>query len=152
MTTKKTRIVLPLLLCACLLNACDQAADAGLKDIIKTDLGYLPVISAFTLASPTPSNVRKGTVCRFDLRYWSEGTIAKTTFSARSGTGTPVVFLDRNYTPAYSRVTRTDSLLVDYTVPAEAARGTRIRIEATVINAGLEAYPRTAFVELNVVE
>ncbi len=154
---KKIKIysLLVIALLAGALGACDQDVDQALKDIIKQDLGYLPVISTFTIVSPTqatgnnPTPVRAGATVTLDLRYWSEGQIDRVRLSSRQGTtDTPVFIYDQNYSPAYSRVTRTDSLRVNYTVPANVAAGTRIRMEATVVNVGLPDHPRTAAVEL----
>jgi hypothetical protein len=150
---KKIKIysLLVFALLAGVLGACDKEADQALKDIIKQDLGYLPVISSFTLVSPAPANVRPGATVTLDLRYWSEGQIDRVQLSSRRGTaGTPALIYDQNYTPAYSRVSRTDSLRVNYTIPADVAAGTRIRMEASVVNVGLPDYPRTATVELTV--
>ncbi len=151
----KTYAFLLVALAAGLLAACDQDADQPLKDIIKADLGYLPVIASFTLASPTPAAgtaptpVKPGAACTFDLRYWSEGPIDRVQLASRVGTtGTPSLFYDQGYEPAYSSISRTDSLRVTYTVPADAAVGTRIRVEARVTNVDLADYPRTAAVEL----
>ena len=151
----KTYALLLFVLTAGLLWACDEDADQPLKNIIKEDLGYLPVIASFALASPTPAAgtaptpVKPGTACTFDLRYWSEGPIDRVQFSSRVGaTATPGFIYDQGYAPAYSNITRTDSLRVAYTVPADAAAGTRIRVEARVTNVDLADYPRTAAVEL----
>ncbi len=151
----KTYALLLFVLAAGLLGGCDEDADQPLKDIIKEDLGYLPVIASFSLASPTPAAgtaptpVKPGTACTFDLRYWSEGQIDRVQLSSRLGvTATPSFIYDQGYAPAYSSITRTDSLRVTYTVPADAAAGTRIRVEARVTNVDLADYPRTAAVEL----
>lgn len=151
----KTYAFLLVVLAAGLLGACDQDANQPLKDIIKRDLGYLPVIASFTLVSPppaagtAPTPVKPGTTCTFDLRYWSEGQIDRVQLSSRLGAaGTPGFLYDQAYAPAYSSTTRTDSLRVNYTVPADAAAGTRIRVEARVTNVDLADYPRTAAVEL----
>ncbi len=151
----KVYTLLVLALAAGIMAACDRDADQPLKDIIKQDLGYLPVIASFSLASPTPAAgtaptpVKPGTACTFDLRYWSEGQIDRVQLSSRVGaTATPSFIYDQGYAPAYSSITRTDSLRVTYTVPADAAAGTRIRVEARVTNVDLADYPRTAAVEL----
>jgi len=57
----------------------------------------------------------------------------------------------QEYTPAYSAVTRTDSLRLNYTVPSDATAGTRIRVKARVTNVDLADYPRTAGIDLVVV-
>ncbi len=151
----KSYALLLFVLAAGLLGACDQDADQALKDIIKQDLGYLPVIASFTLTSPVqatgtaPTPVKPGAACTFDLRYWSEGQIDRVQLSSRMGTtGTPSFIYDQGYAPAYSSITRTDSLQVTYTVPADVPAGSRIRVEAQVTNVDLTDYPRTAAVEL----
>jgi hypothetical protein len=148
----KKLTIYPLLVVALLavgLGACDREADQDLKDIIKQDLGYQPVIASFTLVSPAPAAVKPGTTCTFDLRYWSEGQIDQVRLLSRVGpTGAFSTVYEQGYTPAYSTISRTDSLRLNYTVPADATAGTRIRVEARVTNVDLADYPRTAAVDL----
>ena len=151
----KTYAFLLLALTAGLLGACDQDANEPLKEIIKNDLGYLPVIASFTIVSPTPAAgtaptpVKPGAVCTFDLRYWSEGQIDQVQLQSRLGTtGAFSTVYAQEYTPAYSTITRSDSLRLNYTVPVDATAGTRIRVEARVTNVDLADYPRTAGVDL----
>ncbi len=151
----KSYALLLFVLAAGLLGACDRDADQDLKDIIKQDLGYLPVIASFTLTSPTPAAgtaptpVKPGAVCTFDLRYWSEGQIDQVQLQSRLGTtGAFSTVYAQEYTPAYSTISRTDSLRLNYTIPADATAGTRIRVEARVTNVDLADYPRTAGLDL----
>jgi hypothetical protein len=119
--------------------ACDEDPTDDLKDIIKEDLGYVPKIARFTLITPATSTVPSGSNVSVDLRYWSEGTIENIQFFLIEGT-TETKIAEQPYAPAFSKITKTDSLIFTYQVPAMAS-GTAFSIQARVINDGLEDYP-----------
>jgi hypothetical protein len=132
--------------------SCDIAPTDALTDIIKEDLGYIPVISNFTLRSPTPSTSTPspGTLCTFDLRYWSEGEIDKVQFWVKLGSADPVQVDEKAYVPAYSNISKTDSLLFNYTIPASVNTGTVVGVEARVINKNLPDFPVSRTVNVTI--
>lgn len=131
-------------------SSCDEDPTDALKDIIKDDLGYVPKISSFTLKAPASTTVPEGSQLSFDLRYWSEGTISDVQFWLIQGTDESMIN-EQDYSPAYSHVTRTDSLLFNYQIPAELTSGETFSIQARVTNEGLEQYPaKSALVNFKV--
>lgn len=132
-------------------TACEEEANQPLLDIINEDLGYIPVISSFSLAAPSSSAVMPGDDCTFDLRYWSEGNLSDIEFWLVDEIDQTLIEAF-DYSPAYSNVTKTDSLLFDFTVPPLYQPGDTFYIEARVRNEGLEDYPTTAEVMLTIPE
>jgi hypothetical protein len=128
--------------------ACDEDPTDDLNDIIKDDLGYVPKIARFTLIAPATSTVPAGSNVSVDLRYWSEGTISNVQFFLVQGT-TETKITEQPYAPAFSKITKTDSLIFTYQVPALAS-GTAFSIQARVINEGLEDYPTKSAVALKI--
>jgi len=122
-------------------TACDIAATDPLMDIIKEDQGYIPVVAGWTMRTPTPVTLTPGANAVFDLRYWSEGEIDKIRFFVKIGTAENQMISEQNYVPAYSNITKTDSLLINYTLPASVAVGTPVIFRAEVTNKNLPDYP-----------
>lgn len=135
---------------ACL-SSCDEEPTQALEDIIKEDLGYLPVIATFSLVSPEEPEVQPGTNTTFDLRFWSEGNIDKIQYWLINEEEETMIG-EQAYTPAYSMVSRTDSALFNFTLPASLEAGDAISVQARVFNEGLEEYPASASVTLTVPE
>ncbi|PSL06431.1 hypothetical protein [Cecembia rubra] len=134
------------------ITSCDLDPTEALRDIIKEDFGYLPVIANFTLASPTASATAPiaGTNCTFDLRYWSEGEIDKIQFWVRIGAGSPQLVDEKPYSPAFSNITKTDSLLFNYTIPTTVPTGTVVAMEARVTNKNVPDFPVSRTVNVTV--
>jgi hypothetical protein len=139
-------IVLAVLAIACF--ACDEDPSDDLNAIIKEDKGYVPKIARFTMVAPAGTTVAAGANLNFDLRYWSEGTIKDVQFWLINGT-TETRIAEQAYAPAYSKVTRTDSLMFTVQAPALAS-GTSFSVQARVSNEGLEDYPTKAAVALRI--
>lgn len=150
---KKIHKIVPILFLSLAfgLYSCDEDPTDALQEIIKEDKGYLPVISKFTLVSPGTTTVQPGAQRKVDLRYWSEGEIEAVQFWMVKGEEETLIS-EQAYSPAYSFVTRTDSLIFNYTVPATMQVGDEFAIQARVINEGLEEYPASASINLKVVE
>ncbi|ALI99272.1 hypothetical protein [Rufibacter tibetensis] len=130
-------------------SSCDKDPTDDLEDIIKEDLGYVPKIATFRLVTPTSTAVQPGANLTMDLRYWSEGQIKDVQFYMIRGTQETKIG-ETPYAPAYSKVTRTDSLLFTYQVPTNIARGSTFTIQARVANQGLEQYPAKATLSFSV--
>ncbi|MFB9863322.1 hypothetical protein [Rufibacter immobilis] len=141
--------LLPLLAIAFTFSSCDEDPTDDLKEIIKEDLGYVPKIATFRLVTPAATAVQPGTDLSMDLRFWSEGQIKDVQFYMVMGTQETKIG-ESPYKPAYSKVTRTDSLLFNYKVPANIARGSAFTIQARVANQGLEQYPAKASLSFTV--
>lgn len=135
----------------CLFSACDEEPTEALEDIIKDDLGYLPVIATFRLVSPDVTEVQPGQQTTFDLRYWSEGNIEEIQYWMVEGE-TETLIGEQAYTPAYSMTSRTDSALFNFTVPASLEPGDEIAVQARVYNEGLEEYPAMSSITLTIPE
>lgn len=130
------------------LTSCDKDPTEDLEEIIKTDLGYVPKISTFRLVNPANvTTVAPGANITFDLRFFSEGKIRDIQFYMIMGAQETKIG-ESAYSPAYSKITRTDSLLFNYQVPANLAAGITFTIQARVANEGLELYPARAAVAL----
>lgn len=129
--------------------SCDKSPTEDLEDIIKEDLGYVPKIATFTLLDPASTDVQPGTDCTFDLRYWSEGQISDIQFYLIIA-GEETQIGQQDYVPAYSEVTRTDSLIFNYQIPASLQPGTSFSIQARVTNQGLEQYPAMAAIDFTI--
>ncbi|MFP4293399.1 MAG: hypothetical protein ACLFQ0_17310 [Cyclobacteriaceae bacterium] len=141
-----------LLLAFCLILltvACDEDSDQVLKDIIKEDLGYLPVITSFSLSSPSATAVQAGSSLTFDLRYWSEADIREIRLLSAVGDAEPTLIDTFPYESAYSSVSRTDSLMMNYQLPANLPSGTEIRFDAVVINENENSRTRSASLTIN---
>ncbi|WP_224997840.1 hypothetical protein [Cesiribacter sp. SM1] len=132
-----------------LFASCEKEPTEDLTNIIKEDLGYLPVIASFTLKSPATTTVQPGTQATFDLRYWSEGALSKVEFWMIQGEN-ETLLTEQAYVPAYSTLSRTDSLIFNYTVPANLQPGAAFSIQSRVYNEGLEEYPVSSSVALTV--
>lgn len=122
-------------------TACDIAATDPLMDIIKEDKGYIPVVAGWTLRTPAAAALTPGANAVFDLRYWSEGEIDKIRFFVKIGDAENQMVSEQDYSPAYSNVSKTDSLLINYTLPATVAVGTPVIFRAEVTNRNLPDYP-----------
>jgi hypothetical protein len=129
--------------------SCDREATDDLRAIIKEDLGYLPVISGFTLVSPSSSTLGSGTDAIFDLRYWSEGTIDRVELWETLPNENATLLTSQDYAPAYSNVTRTDSLLINYSAPV-VGEALVVVVEVRVYNQGLEGYPKSRAIDLTI--
>jgi hypothetical protein len=149
--TKK--YILSFLMCICTLvivTSCDEDPGDALKAIIKDDLGYVPRIAGFTLVQPGTTTVPAGQNIVLDLRFWSEGQIKDIQFYRIDG-ATETKIGEQAYAPAYSKVTRTDSLRFTYQMPADLESGATYSIQARVTNTGLEQYPtKSALLNLKV--
>lgn len=146
----KTYCLALLTLVAVATTSCDIGPTDALMDIIKEDKGYIPVIANFTLSSPAPAQALPGTECRFDLRFWSEGEIDKIRFWVKVGSADAVQVQESDYSPAFSNVSKTDSLLFNYTIPNNVVAGTIIGVEARVTNQNLPDYAVTRNVNVTV--
>lgn len=98
-----------------------------------TLIGYNPVIASFTTV-PASTTATAGSTIKLDLRYWSQDVIDKVNLNATVGTNAKQTISTTPYQKAYSNVSRTDSLLLQYQVPAGTAPGTTIVVEAQVVN------------------
>ncbi|QEK50638.1 hypothetical protein FYC62_02375 [Pedobacter aquae] len=114
-------------------TACEKDADQWLKDNT-TIIGKLPVITSLRI-TPTQANnnVTAGQNVRLDLRFWSDDPIDKIELKAAVGTNPSQVVSTTLYQKAYSNISKTDSLLLNYTVPNVSA-GTDINMEVVVVN------------------
>ena len=114
--------------------ACDEDADHELENIIKEKGGYFPVISSLSLEMPD-EEANPGETLTLDLRYWSQGEMESIVLMEALDDGA-LSEVDRvDYQPAYSSVTRTDSLLLNYQVPSNLSDTTAVKLKVQVINA-----------------
>jgi len=128
------RYIISLFAIAALFSACKKnAPDQWLKDNI-TIIGKVPVIAGFTVKPPQTTNVASGSTVTLDLRYWSDDPIDKINLRSTVGTTAQQMVSTTAYQKAYSMVSRTDSLLLPYTVPLGLAVGTTIVVEVEVVN------------------
>ncbi len=121
---------------AAALTACEKEPDQWLRDNVQEGRGYFPVIASATVTSPALSNVKPGSELTLDLRYWSRDPIQEVRLYARPGaTATETLVSTTSYTPAYSEESRTDVLLLKYTVPTDLvpAKGA-LRLRVEVVN------------------
>jgi len=113
--------------------ACDEDADHELENIIKEKGGYFPVISSLSLEMPD-EEANPGETLTLDLRYWSQGEMESIVLMEALDDGA-LSEVDRvDYQPAYSSVTRTDSLLLNYQVPSNLSDTTSVKLKVQVIN------------------
>ncbi|MGF1638544.1 MAG: hypothetical protein ACFCUU_15815 [Cyclobacteriaceae bacterium] len=117
-----------------ILTSCDREPTEELESIIKEDLGYLPVISGFTLRSPAAAQVAPGSTLTLDLRFWTEDQVSEIELFAREGENEAVLVQTYPYQPAYSAISRTDSLLMSFQIPANAADSAVYVFDAVVTN------------------
>ncbi|WP_256012346.1 hypothetical protein [Desertivirga xinjiangensis] len=144
----KSNIYLPLLLLCFLGASCEKnAPDEWLKDNIEI-VGKLPVIASLSVVPPQTSRVPAGSSLQLDLRYWSDDPVDKINLYATVGTGARQAVSTSAYAKAYSAVSRTDSLLLPYQVPAGLASGTSIKLDVEVLNQN--TLSRTSSVTLTV--
>lgn len=130
---KVNKLIILLALITICFTACEKDADQWLKDNT-TVIGKLPVIAAFRI-TPTQANnnVTAGQNIKLDLRYWSDDPIDKIELKATVGTGTVQTVATTPYQSAYSNVSKTDSLILNYTVP-NVSVGTAIAMQVVVTN------------------
>lgn len=126
-------LFLTVALAACLISCKKPAPNEWLKDNT-TIVGVYPVIASFTLPTSQSATVAAGSTVRLDLRYWSDATINKINLNETIGTGSIQTVSSTPYQKAYSTISRTDSLILQYQVPAGVVSGTTIVMQADVIN------------------
>ncbi|MCO4294271.1 hypothetical protein NF867_15525 [Solitalea sp. MAHUQ-68] len=112
------------------LVSCEKDADQWLQDNV-TVIGKYANIAKFSAPSATAA---AGSKIKLDLRYWSEDPIDKINLKDSIGTAAKKQVFTTAYSPAYSAITKTDSLIIEYTVPAGLAPKTVILLEAEVVN------------------
>ncbi|AFD06151.1 hypothetical protein [Solitalea canadensis] len=112
------------------LSSCEKDADQWLQDNV-TVIGKYANISGFTASSTKPT---AGATVKLDLRYWSEEQIDKINLNVKVGADVKQTVSTTPYKAAYSKISKTDSLLLQYNVPAGLAAGTAIVVEAEVVN------------------
>lgn len=125
-----------LLIAAAALVACEEEPDQWLRDNTQEGRGYFPVIASAAVTAPALTAVKPGSEVTVDLRYWSRDPIQEVRLYARPGATAPETLVSTTpYAPAYSAVSRTDSVLLRYTVPADLvpAKGA-LRLRAEVVN------------------
>jgi hypothetical protein len=134
MENRTFKILIALLAMTVFTTACKkEAPDQWLQDNI-TIIGKVPVIASFTVKPPQNTSVTPGSSLELDLRYWSDEPIDKINLTSTVGTGAPALVSTTAYKAAYSKVSRTDSLILPYVVPAGLAVGTKISVEVEVVN------------------
>lgn len=104
-----------------------------LKDNV-TVVGYNPVIASFTTSPAGTATAAAGSTVKLDLRYWSDDPIDKINLNATVGTAAKQTISTSADQKAYSTVSKTDSLNLQYQVPAGTAVGTTIIVEAQIVN------------------
>lgn len=139
---------LPLLFLAVLSASCEKNdPDEWLKDNIEV-VGRFPVIASLAIVPPQTSRVPAGSSVQLDLRYWSDDPVDKINLYATVGAGARQTVSTSAYAKAYSAVSKTDSLILPYQVPAGLASGTSIKLDAEVLNQN--TLSRTSSVTLTV--
>ena len=134
MKLKFPQIYLPFLAIALVVTSCEENdPDQWLKENIQI-VGKLPVIASFGVVAPQTTTVPAGSTVNLDLRYWSDDPVDKINLYATVGTGAKQTISSTTYQPAFSNVSKTDSLRLPYTVPAGLASGTSIKVDAEVLN------------------
>ncbi len=134
MENRTFKILIGLLVMTVFTTACKkEAPDQWLQDNI-TIIGKVPVIASFTVKPPASASVTPGSSLQLDLRYWSDEPIDKINLRAAVGAATSELVSTTPYQAAYSKVSRTDSLLIPYVVPTGLAVGTKISVEVEVVN------------------
>lgn len=131
---KAKLIYISFIMMSMVLTSCEKDADQWLKDNVKI-IGKAPVITGFSITPAQADNkVPAGQTIKLDLRYWSDDPIDKIELRSAVGTGAAYQLVEsRPYQKAYSNVSKTDSLIFNYSVP-NVAVGTEINMEVTVLN------------------
>lgn len=135
MKSKILNILLLAIASAVVLGSCKKPKpNQWLLDNV-TIVGHNPVIASFSIVAPQTTAVASGSTVNLDLRYWSEDPIDSINLSSTVGAGgTKQLISTTTDQKAYSSVTRTDSLRMQYQVPAGLTSGTTITLEARIAN------------------
>lgn len=134
MKTNISKIITGLFAITLLMTACKKnAPDQWLQDNI-TVIGKVPVVAGFTVKPAGTTTVASGSTVQLDLRYWSDDPIDKINLRSTVGTGDQQLVSTTPYQKAYSSISRTDSLIMAYPVPTGLGTGTKIVLEAEVVN------------------
>ncbi|GGK70747.1 hypothetical protein ACD591_04260 [Rufibacter glacialis] len=126
------------------LTACYDEPDFIADNTTPTGVGSAPVSAneLFDLATNTAistannANTRQyapGTEIRYELQFFSESPVKEINVYQTVGAGARTKVKTYPYAPAFSKVDRTDTLVVSYTVP-QAPPETNVRIETEVLN------------------
>lgn len=100
---------------------------------VKESQGYYPVIQAVRIANvPTSGKFAVGDVVKFEIKYWSVDPIAKYDLYAKVA-GTEKLFSSTPYVYSYKPEIKAELILLDYTVPQEAA-GTVVELKTIITN------------------
>lgn len=126
-------LFIPVIVAVIAMGCKKVAPNQFLKDNV-TIVGYNPVIASFTTTPAGTTTAVAGSTVKLDLRYWSDDPIDKINLNATVGSGGKANVSSTGYQKAYSTVSRTDSLNLQYQVPAGTAVGTIITVEAQVVN------------------
>lgn len=112
-----------------MVSACDED-DFFTDNITKTGRAF-PVVSIF-LFDDASSFEPGGTVIG-DVRFFSDDPIETINLFAEVGGQPQELVSTTPYEPAFSPVTKSDSLILEYTVP-QVPQGTEITLEVEVVN------------------
>ena len=113
-----------------LLSSCYKSTN-WLNDNVDSTGKFYPNVLINTLDSATYSANGK---VRLYIEYWSKDKMKTVNFYDSVGTAARKLVFSTPYAPAYSSFKKSDTLVYNYTVPASAASGTTIRVDAVIEN------------------
>lgn len=128
-------------LCALIaISACKKSINFIADNTTATGVGYYPISSntftdiATKAAIPVSAGYAKGQNLSWEIQYFSQSPVKELNIYETIGSGTRNKFKNYPYQAAYSRVKATDTLIVNYQVPATASSGTLIKVETEILN------------------
>lgn len=117
---------------AVLITGCYQEEN-WLEDNWEKDENYYPNISNVSILAEQETYA-EGDAVNLDLRFWSEGSVESIQLLHEYGGNNQEVYSEYAYSEAgYSEITKTDSIVVEYTVP-QGSSGSTISLEFEVAN------------------
>lgn len=128
--------------CFCALiatSACKKSVDFIADNTTPAGAGYYPISSnTFTdIATKTAIPVSTGYVAgqnlSWEIQYFSQSAIKELNLYETIGTGTRNKLKTYPYQAAYSKAKATDTLIINYQVPATTS-GTSIKVETEILN------------------
>ena len=121
-------------------SACKKSIDFIADNTTPAGSGSYPISSntftdiATKAAIPVTAGYTKGQNLSWEIQYFSQSPIKELNLYETIGTGTRNKIKNYPYQAAYSKAKATDTLIINYQVPATAASGASIKVETEIVN------------------
>jgi len=122
------------------ISACKKSIDFIADNTTPAGSGSYPISSntftdiATKTAIPVTAGYTKGQNLSWEIQYFSQSPIKELNLYETIGTGTRNKIKNYPYQAAYSKTKATDTLIINYQVPATATSGSSVKVETEILN------------------